>query len=339
MRSFRFGRGREQNGIRVDVKPLRKRVAENWQMYLLLALPLIYLIIFCYWPMLGAQIAFRKYKIRLGIWGSPWVGLDQFTKFFRSYYFERVFGNTLRLSFYSILVGFPLPILFALQMNAMRSARARKFAQTITYMPHFISVVTLAGMIMQIFNVRFGIFAQMYHAIYGPKVEVPNILLSAGAFPHLYVLSGVWQNLGWDTVIYTAALASVDPALHEAATIDGASRVKRILHVDLPAIIPTISIMLILRFGQIMNIGFDKPRSQRAAEILFRAHGREAEGGRINEKNPGRRRRLRNDWSAPGGRRGHAGGHGAGGNRGSRADPLHSRAGGKRHDRREQRGV
>ena len=219
MRSFRFGRGREQNGIRVDVKPLRKRVAENWQMYLLLALPLIYLIIFCYWPMLGAQIAFRKYKIRLGIWGSPWVGLDQFTKFFRSYYFERVFGNTLRLSFYSILVGFPLPILFALQMNAMRSARARKFAQTITYMPHFISVVTLAGMIMQIFNVRFGIFAQMYHAIYGPKVEVPNILLSAGAFPHLYVLSGVWQNLGWDTVIYTAALASVDPALHEAATI------------------------------------------------------------------------------------------------------------------------
>ena len=258
MRSFRFGRGREQNGIRVDVKPLRKRVAENWQMYLLLALPLIYLIIFCYWPMLGAQIAFRKYKIRLGIWGSPWVGLDQFTKFFRSYYFERVFGNTLRLSFYSILVGFPLPILFALQMNAMRSGRARKFAQTITYMPHFISVVTLAGMIMQIFNVRFGIFAQMYHAIYGPKVEVPNILLSAGAFPHLYVLSGVWQNLGWDTVIYTAALASVDPALHEAATIDGASRVKRILHVDLPAIIPTISIMLILRFGQIMNIGFDK---------------------------------------------------------------------------------
>jgi putative aldouronate transport system permease protein len=235
-----------------------KRVAKNWQMYVFLLLPVIYLIIFCYWPMLGAQIAFRKYKIRLGIWGSEWVGLYQFRKFFSSYYFVRVIGNTLRLSLYSIIVGFPLPIIFALQMNAMRSSRVRKLAQTVTYMPHFISVVTLVGMISQMLGVRFGIFAQIYRMVYGANATVPNLLLSSEAFPHIYVISGLWQSLGWNTVIYTAALAAVDPTLHEAATIDGASRIKRIIHVDMPAIIPTISIMLILRFGQIMNIGFDK---------------------------------------------------------------------------------
>lgn len=259
MKTNRLGSRQKSNlSIPLNNKPLSKRLAENWQMYLLLALPLIYLVIFCYWPMLGAQIAFRKYKVGLGIWGSAWVGFENFEKFFSSYYFGRVLGNTLRLSFYSIAVGFPLPIVFALMMNAMRNAHARKFAQTVTYMPHFISVVTMAGMLFQFFNVRFGIFAQLYHMLYGPSADVPNIFLSASAFPHLYVLSGVWQNLGWDTVIYTAALAAVDPALHEAATIDGASRIKRILHVDLPAIVPTVSIMLIMRFGQVMNIGFDK---------------------------------------------------------------------------------
>lgn len=246
------------SSIRIDRVPLRSRILQHWQLYLLLIIPIIYLIIFCYWPMLGAQIAFKKYKMRLGIWGSPWVGLDQFRKFFKSYYFGRVIGNTLRLSFYSILVGFPLPIVFALMMNAMRNGRARKVAETVTYMPHFISVVCMVGIINQVMNVRFGIFAQLYHAIMGANATVPNLLLSSKAFPHIYVWSGIWQNLGWDTVIYTAALAAVDPALHEAATIDGASRIKRILHVDLPAIIPTISIMLILRFGQVMNIGFDK---------------------------------------------------------------------------------
>ena len=235
-----------------------KRMAQHWQMYLFLLLPVVYLIIFCYWPMFGAQIAFRNYKIRLGIWNSPWVGWANFEKFFSSYYFEQILVNTLRLSFYSLIVGFPVPILFALMLNAMRSRRQRKFVQTVTYMPHFISVVVLCGMISQMCNPRFGIFSHVYRAICGPDASMPNLMLSASAFPHIYVLSGIWQNLGWDTVIYTAALASVDPALHEVAAIDGASRFKRILHVDLPAILPTVSIMLILRFGQIMNIGFDK---------------------------------------------------------------------------------
>lgn len=235
-----------------------KRAAQNWQMYLFLLAPIIYLLIFSYWPMLGAQIAFRKYAMRTGVWGSDWVGFFQFQKFFASYYFERVLVNTLRLSIYSIIVGFPLPIIFALMLNVMRGGRARKFSQTVMYMPHFISVVTLVGIISQLFNVRFGLYAQIMRAIYGAEYQIPNLFLQAGAFPHIYVLSGVWQELGWNTVIYTAALSSVDPELHEAATIDGASRFQRILHVDWPAIIPTVSIMLILRFGSIMGIGFDK---------------------------------------------------------------------------------
>lgn len=246
------------NHVGIRKKTLGKRIAEHWQLYVFLLIPVIYLIIFKYWPMVGAQIAFRKFKIRTGIWGSEWVGLAQFEKFFESFYFERVITNTLRLSFYSLLVGFPLPIIFALLLNAMRSSRTRKFAQTVTYMPHFISTVTLVGIITQVLNPRFGIFAQIYELLMGAGVEVPNLLLSAEAFPHLYTWSGVWQNMGWNTVIYTAALASVDISLHEAATIDGASRIQRIRYVDLPAIIPTMSIMLILRFGDIMEIGFDK---------------------------------------------------------------------------------
>lgn len=235
-----------------------KKVARNWQLYVFLLIPLVYLIIFCYWPMFGAQIAFRKFKIRQGIWGSEWVGMYQFVKFFKSYYFPIVVTNTLRLSLYSLLVGFPLPVIFALQLNAMRNRRLRKASQTVTYMTHFISVVVLVGMITQMLNIRFGIASQLYRLIYGANATMPNILLSSSAFPHIYVWSGIWQNLGWDTVIYTAALSSVDFALYEAAAIDGANRLRRIIHVDLPTILPTISIMLILRFGQIMNIGFDK---------------------------------------------------------------------------------
>lgn len=239
-------------------KPLGRRIAEHWQLYLFLLIPVVYLIIFHYWPMVGAQIAFRKFKIKDGIWGSQWVGLDQFKKFFISFYFERVLTNTLVLSFYSLFVGFPLPIIFALLLNSMRNRRVRKLAQSVTYMPHFISTVTLVGIITQVLNPRFGIFSQIYKALMGSGVEVPNLLLSSEAFPHLYVWSGVWQSLGWNTVIYTAALASVDLSLHEAATIDGASRIQRIRYVDFPAIVPTVSIMLILRFGHIMGIGFDK---------------------------------------------------------------------------------
>jgi putative aldouronate transport system permease protein len=243
--------------LKPKIVSLSMRIKRRWQLYLFLLLPIFYIILFCYVPMFGLQIAFKKYSVRLGIWGSPWVGFDQFRKFFSSYYFGRTVGNTLRLSIYSIVAGFPIPILLALMFNCVRTSILRKTAQNIMYMPHFISVVVIVGIINQVFGGSTGLFAQIYKTL-NPGRDAPNLLLNADAFPHLYTWSGIWQSMGWSTVIYTAALSSADPTLHEAAVIDGASRVRRILTVDLPAIIPTIAITLILRFGSIMGIGFDK---------------------------------------------------------------------------------
>ena len=228
----------------------------HWQMYLFALLPLIYLIVFKYVPMLGVQIAFKRYNARMGMWGSPWVGFMQFTKFFSSYQFERVLTNTIVLSLYSLVAGFPLPIVLALMMNAMRSNRMRSFVQNVTYMPHFISTVVMVGILNQFFNTRYGGFANIWHLFSNGKV--PDLLSSASAFTHMYVWSGVWQSMGWGSIIYMAALSNVDETLHEAAMIDGASRLQRIFCIDIPAIIPTITITLILRCGHIMGIGFDK---------------------------------------------------------------------------------
>lgn len=232
-------------------------MARYWQLYLLLILPIVYLILFKYVPMLGVQLAFKKWKPKLGIWGSPWAGFYQFQKFFKSPMFSRVFGNTVTLSLYSLVAGFPLPIIFALVLNALRSKKYRSFVENVTYIPHFISTVVMVGILMQVFDIRIGIFAQIYRYFTG-ATSAPNLFGLASAFPHLYVWSGIWQGLGWDTVIYTAALGAVDPELHEAAVIDGATRFQRLLHVDFPAIVPTITITLILRCGHIMGIGFDK---------------------------------------------------------------------------------
>ena len=236
---------------------LWRAVKNSWRLYCFLLIPLAYVIIFCYTPMAGLQIAFKKYSPRLGIWGSPWVGLTQFRKFFSSYYFSRTLGNTLFLSVYSIVAGFPIPIILALMFNCMRAPLARKTAQNIMYMPHFISVVVMVGILNQVFGARTGLYGQIYR-YFLPGATVPDLQLSTRAFRHMYVWSGVWQNMGWGTVIYTAALTSVDPEQHEAAVIDGATRLQRVIHVDIPAIIPTIAITLILRFGAIMGIGFDK---------------------------------------------------------------------------------
>ncbi len=235
---------------------LSTRLKKNWQMYIFLIIPIAYLIIFKYWPMLGAQIAFRQYSPRLGLFNSKWVGFYQFTKFFQSYQFERVLTNTLTLSIYSLIAGFPLPIIMALMLNAVRSKRLQSFIQNVTYMPHFISTVVMVGMIVQVFNPRIGIIANMYNSVM--NTSFPDLLASSSAFPHLYVWSGIWQSTGWGTIIYMAALSSVDLEQHEAAVIDGASRFQRLLHIDFPAILPTITITLILRCGSVMGIGFDK---------------------------------------------------------------------------------
>lgn len=235
----------------------KRQAAAHWQLYLFLLLPVIYLAIFAYWPMIGAQIAFKKFNFKDGIWGSPWAGLENFVRFFQSYQCKRVIVNTLRISLYSILVGFPIPILFALVLNSVRSARFKKMVTTVTYMPHFISVVVLVGLLIQIINPRVGLYSIFYAATHNGSYP-PDLLASASSFPHLYIWSGIWQDFGWNSIIYTAALSNVSQDLHEAAQIDGAGRLKRMIHVDLPAIMPTVTIMLIMRCGKIMSVGFQK---------------------------------------------------------------------------------
>ena len=235
---------------------LRKRYAKYWQLYLFLLIPVVYILIFQYYPMLGLQIAFKKFNFRDGIWGSPWVGLYQFQKFFKSYHFARILVNTLSLSFYYVLVGFPIPIIFAITLNVIKHRRYKKIIQTITYMPYFISVVVLVGMMMQIFHPINGVYGVLAHLLTG---KYPTDLMgSASAFPHMYVWSGVWQKFGYDSIIYIAALTSVSSELHEAAQLDGASRMQRVWHIDVPAIVPTMTVMLILRMGSVMSLGFQK---------------------------------------------------------------------------------
>ena len=230
-----------------------KCIKRDWRLYVFLLIPVAYILIFAYYPMLGIQIAFKKYSAVGGIWGSKWVGLANFQKFFKSYQFQRVLANTLRLSLYSLAFGFPVPILFALLANTVNSARYKKITQTIVNLPHFISVVVLVSMVNQVFGSRTGLYGLALTGSYPP-----DLFADANSFQHLYIWSGVWQNFGWNAIIYIAALTSVSPDLHEAAQIDGASRLQRVIHIDFPSILPTIVIMLILRVGQIMNIGFEK---------------------------------------------------------------------------------
>ncbi|WP_256760590.1 sugar ABC transporter permease [Cohnella sp. WQ 127256] len=234
---------------------LRKNL-KHWQLMLFILIPLIYLLIFKYYPMLGAQIAFKDFKPQLGIWGSEWVGMKHFDAFFQSYQFERVLRNTFVISLYSLIAGFPIPIILALLLHSMRGKRFKSLVETVSYMPHFISTVVIVGMIMQLFNPHIGLAGVVSQSVFGQPL--PDLFGSPGSFSHLYVWSGIWQNAGWGTIIYAAALAGVDPAQHEAAQIDGASRFKRILYVDLPAIMPTITILLIINAGNMMSVGFEK---------------------------------------------------------------------------------
>ena len=240
----------------VNTKKLFKSYKQHWQLFVFLIIPVAYILIFAYWPMFGLQIAFKKFSIVKGIAGSPWVGMKNFIKFFNAYQFEQVITNTLTLSVYALAAAFPFPIIFALVLNVVENAKYKKIVQTITYMPHFISIVVLVGMLMQIFHPMVGLYGKFYKAITG---EVAIDLFSKPAmFKHLYVWSGVWQGFGYNSIIYIAALTNVSGELHEAAEVDGASRFQRVIHIDFPALVPTIVIMLILRMGSIMSIGFEK---------------------------------------------------------------------------------
>lgn len=247
------------------------RIHKNWQLYIILALPLAYFVIFHYLPMYGAQIAFREFIAVRGIWESPWVGFDQFIKFFRSYQFERVVGNTIGIAVYMLAAGFPIPIILALMINNSESRRFKKTAQMVTYAPHFISTVVLVGLVIQFLSPRFGAVNAVITAFGGEPILFmgePNL------FKSVYVWSGVWQEAGWGTIIYLAALAGIDPTLHEAAIVDGATKIQRTWHIDVPGILPTAIVILILRVGQLMNIGFEKvflmqnPLNLQSSEII-----------------------------------------------------------------------
>lgn len=227
-----------------------------WELYVFLLIPVAWVIVFCYFPMAGVQIAFRKFSLSQGLWNSPWAGIHQFAKFFRSPQLMRILPNTILVSFYSLIAGFPLPIIFALGLNILTAYRYKKFVQTITYVPHFISTVVLVGILFRVFHSRTGLYGVVYQALANEQPQ--DLFGKASAFRHLYVWSGIWQNLGWSSIIYVAALSNVSMDLHEAAQIDGASRLQRVIHIDLPTILPTATIMLILNAGSIMNVGFEK---------------------------------------------------------------------------------
>ncbi len=223
-------------------------------LYLFVLPTLIWYIVFHYVPMGGIVIAFKRYNGVRTIWESPWVGLKWFKSFFESYYSKTIIKNTIVLSFYTLMT-FPLPIAFAMVLNELKCKKVKQVIQTITYAPHFISTVVLVSMLNLFFATKNGFINNVIEALGGIPFD---FLSSSTAFPHMYVWSGVWQNLGWDCIIYVAALAGVDPSLHESAMIDGATRMQRIRHINIPTILPTIVIMLIMKVGHIMSVGADK---------------------------------------------------------------------------------
>lgn len=233
----------------------KRAFTRDWQLLALCVLPVAYYVIFHYIPMYGVQIAFKDFYASKGIWDSEWVGLKYFSRFFSSYQFWPIIKNTLTLSFAQLIVGFPIPIILAILLNQMKNTRFRKLVQTVTYCPHFISIVVLTGMLYIFLSPRTGLINNVITLFGG---EAKHWLGDPAAFSSVFVGSGVWQNAGWSAIIYIAALAGISPDLYEAAQVDGANKWQVIRHIDMPGIIPTATMMLILEMGKIMNIGFQK---------------------------------------------------------------------------------
>jgi len=243
----------EQPSVRQRHRP-RKWNWGNADLYLMLVPVLAYYFVFHVQPLYGLQIAFKDFSASLGFWDSPWVGFDQFQRFFSSYYFERLLSNTIGISLYALAVGFPMPILLALLLNEVKWLKLKKFVQNITYFPHFVSVIVVAGMIT-IFTSPDG-FINVVRGWFG--LEPANLLTESAYFKSIYVISHVWQHTGWTAIIYIAALAGINPELYEAATMDGASKLKQMLHVSIPGILTTILILFVLQIGSLLDVGFQK---------------------------------------------------------------------------------
>ncbi|WP_054956340.1 ABC transporter permease [Paenibacillus dakarensis] len=232
-----------------------KSFRKNWELYLLISPVIAYFIIFDYLPMYGVQIAFKNFMAAKGIWASDWIGLDHFVRFFKSFYFEQIIFNTISISLYQLAIGFPFPLLLALLINEVGSQKFKRFTQTVTYAPHFLSTVVMVGLIMIFLSPQNGIINHLIDFFGGQRI---SFMIESEWFKSIYVFSGVWQGMGWSSIIYLAALAGIDPTLHEAARVDGASRLRRIWHINLPGILPTVVILLILNVGQVMSVGFEK---------------------------------------------------------------------------------
>lgn len=244
---------------RIEAERSRKqflmRIKRNQALYLLMLPSVVILLLFTYLPMYGIVIAFKNFTPAEGILGSKWVGIQNFIRFFNSYQFGNTIRNTLVISIYSIAVTFPLPIALALMCNQITAKRFKKFFQVSTYLPHFISTVVMCGMIILFLSPSTGFIAKILGYF---SVTMPNLIGQASAFPSIYVWTEAWQHVGWDSIIYIAALSAVDPTLYEAAIMDGASKWQKLRFIDIPMLLPTATIMFILRTGSVMSVGFEK---------------------------------------------------------------------------------
>ena len=262
--------GTKQKSIRAE-REKKKSVWKNWQLYIMCLPAVIYFLIFAYKPMYGIIIAFKNYSMRKGIMGSPWIGFGNFERLFSSYWFPIILKNTLTLSGLTLILGFPIPILLALILNEVQTSRFRKGFQTISYAPHFISTVVLCGMLTLFLSPSSGVINRFITMLGGEHI---NFLQEPSMFKWVYVLSGVWQEMGWGSIIYFATLSGVDKALIEAADIDGASRLQKIWYINLPVLVPTILILLILNCGSLLSVGYEKvfllqnPTNLSASEVI-----------------------------------------------------------------------
>lgn len=248
------GLNKQKNPVTNALASFFKEIHTNRILYLMVLPGVIFYIIFAYIPMYFVTISFKDYSPLLGVFGSPWVGFEHFERLFDSIYFGRIIKNTVGLSTYAIVASFPMPIIFALLLNEIRSTKFKRTVQTITYIPHFVSVVVLCGMITS-FCMKDGLINDII-AFFGG--ERSNLLMRPELFKTIYVVSGIWESIGWSSIIYVAALTGIDPTLYEAAEIDGAGRFKQAIHITFPGIIPTIVTVLILNIGTIMSVGFEK---------------------------------------------------------------------------------
>jgi putative aldouronate transport system permease protein len=263
--------------VNLDPKPHHnkksklKKMLNDYQLYLFILPSVLYFLIFHYVPIYGVQLAFKDFVATKGIWGSPWVGLKHFKLFFSSYYFWEIIGNTVGISLYSLIAGFPIPIIFALMLNEVSNKHYKKLVQTVSYAPHFISTVVMVGMLYIFLHPVYGIVNTLIKFL---GFEAVDFINKPEYFKSLYVWSDIWQHTGWNSVIYFAVLSNIDPEQHESAIIDGASRLQRIWYINVPVLMPTAVILLILNAGSIMSVGFEKvylmqaPLNIKASEVI-----------------------------------------------------------------------